>query len=189
LIPPDTSEDSMTATADPIEQLANALSQVSVLIDGIRPDQVDAPTPCASWDVATLASHVVHDLDQFTATASGEEVDWSAPAPPLSGSWVGQFDEKADALMTAWRHHGASDAISMQIAELAVHAWDLARATDQHVSLDPSVAQTGLAWMQSMLQPQFRGSEDEGKSFGPEVPAPNDAPVYDRLVAFSGRTP
>jgi uncharacterized protein (TIGR03086 family) len=179
----------MTTTADPIEQLASALSHASRLIDGTRPDQVDAPTPCPSWDVQTLVAHLVKDLESFTAAASGQTVDWAAPAPQLEGSWVSQFDERADELMTAWRKHGSTDALPMQIAELAVHAWDLARATGQEVELDDSVTETSLTWMRSMLQPEYRGSEEEGKSFGPEVEVAADAPAYERLIAFSGRTP
>jgi hypothetical protein len=37
------------------------------------------------------------------------------------------------------------------------------------------------------MRPQFRGTEAEGKAFGPEVPISDDAPVYDRLAAFYGR--
>jgi hypothetical protein len=39
------------------------------------------------------------------------------------------------------------------------------------------------------LQPAFRGDEQDGKAFGPQVQVPADAPVYDRLAAFFGREP
>jgi hypothetical protein len=38
--------------------------------------------------------------------------------------------------------------------------------------------------MSSALTPEVRG-----ESFGPPVPVADDAPVYDRLAAFAGRTP
>jgi hypothetical protein len=37
------------------------------------------------------------------------------------------------------------------------------------------------------LKPQFRGDEESGRAFGPKVPVPDDAPLYDRLAAFFGR--
>jgi uncharacterized protein (TIGR03086 family) len=75
----------------------------------------------------------------------------------------------------------------MQVAELAVHAWDLATSTGQSIDLDPAVGQAALEWMRGALLPAFRGEEAEGKSFGPEAPIADDAPLYDRLAAFSGR--
>ena len=71
-----------------------------------------------------------------------------------------------------------------QIAEFAVHTWDLARAVGQSTDLDPDVALRGLAFMSGALaRPESRGDY-----FGPEVPVPNDAPPYDRIAAFAGQT-
>jgi uncharacterized protein (TIGR03086 family) len=74
-----------------------------------------------------------------------------------------------------------------QITELAVHDWDLARATGQQPGgLDPALAEHALAWSRGMLRPEFRGPD---KAFGLEVPVPDDAPVYDRLAGWFGRDP
>ena len=73
-----------------------------------------------------------------------------------------------------------------QITELAVHSWDLVRATGAPVTLDPSLAEYALAWSQTMLRPQFRGP---GLAFGAEVTVPEDAPAYDRLAGWFGRDP
>ena len=74
-----------------------------------------------------------------------------------------------------------------QITELAVHDWDLARATGQDLAgLDPALAEHALAWSRGMLRPEFRGPD---KAFGVEVPVPDDAPVYDRLAGWFGRDP
>ena len=95
-----------------------------------------------------------------------------------------QFRRGGDELIAAWRAAGPLTArrtlpgmgevparfpVDMQIAELAVHAWDLARATGQKVDFDPEIAEAALAWMRTALVPAFRGSEADGKSFGPEV--------------------
>ena len=73
-----------------------------------------------------------------------------------------------------------------QITELAVHDWDLARATGQQAGLDPAVAEHALRWSRQMLRPEFRGLD---KAFGLEVPVPDDAPAYDRLAGWFGRDP
>jgi len=92
---------------------------------------------------------------------------------------------RVGALLTAMRHA----ARSREIAELAVHTWDIARATGKSEDLDASVAEYGLVWAKQNLRPQFRGPEDEGKGFGPEVPVPDDAPIYERLAGWFGRDP
>ena len=74
-----------------------------------------------------------------------------------------------------------------QIAELAVHGWDLARATGQSIDLlDPDIAQHALAWSQRMLRPEHRGP---GRALGAEVPVAEDAPIQDRLAGWFGRDP
>jgi hypothetical protein len=71
-----------------------------------------------------------------------------------------------------------------QTAEVAVHTWDLVRATDQDHDLDPEVAERGMAFMSAGLT-----DENRAPAFGPEVQVPGDAPVYVRLAAVAGRAP
>ena len=190
---------------DPVPLLSRALDQAGRVIAGLQPDQADLPTPCRSWTVRKLVEHMVGDLAQFTTAATGGAPDWSAPTPPVGDDWIGEFRRGADELIAAWRAAGdlsgtitqpgmgevpARFPVDMQIAEFAVHAWDLARATGQQTdSFDQEVAEAALGWMSAALVPAFRGSEEEGKSFGPEVPVAADAPPYVRLAAFAGRQP
>ena len=192
----------MTETTDPLILLSAALDQTGSIILGIRDDQKLLPTPCRSWDVTELVAHLVHDLSQFTERASGGTPDWSAPVPAVEGDPVLAYGAGATALLQAWREAGdLSDAVEIpgmgavakrffldqHIAEFAVHGWDLAVATGQSTHLDPEVGGAALAWGPTALRPEFRGGENDGKAFGPEVEVPQDAPLYDRLAAFFGR--
>ncbi len=151
-----------------------------------------------------LVDHVIDDLRQFTTSASGGRPDWSAKAPHVEArDWKAAFRDGSEVLLAAWRAGGdpsrtvelpigtvqASFIANQQVAELAVHTWDLVTATDLPVELDPAVAQTALDWARGALRSEFRGEEGSGKSFGPEVPVPADAPAYDRLAGFFGRRP
>ena len=70
-----------------------------------------------------------------------------------------------------------------QLAELAVHTWDLATAVHTPTGdLDPVVAERGLAFMQQGLT-----ADNRAPVFGPEQPAPPDADAYTRIAAFAGR--
>jgi len=193
----------MTRTTDPVTLLTAALEQTGAIIVGIRDDQQHLPTPCRSWDVAKLVAHVVQDLAQFTERATGGTPDWSAPVPDAGDDDIDAYRKGAAALVQAWRAAGdLSGTVEMpgmgevakrfpvdqQIAEFAVHGWDLAVATGQSTHLDPEIAETALSWGRTALSPQFRGGEDDGKVFGPEVELAEDAPVYDRLAGFFGHS-
>jgi uncharacterized protein (TIGR03086 family) len=192
----------MAIERDPIELLSRALGQADDLVAGTRPEQAELPTPCRSWTVAQVIGHLVDDLGNFAAAVRGGQPNWSKPAQAVA-DWNGRFAAARQDLDEAWASAdlaaevptmggGTAALVSkadQQIAEFAVHSWDIARATGQSEDLDAEVAERGLGWAKQNLSPQFRGPEDEGKSFGPEVPVAADAPVYERLAGWFGRDP
>ncbi|MFE5586757.1 TIGR03086 family metal-binding protein [Kitasatospora sp. NPDC056531] len=195
----------MTVVDDPIELLARALAQTAGLIDGTGVELAGHSTPCRSWDVGDLISHLLFDLRQFTVRAQGGQPDWSQPFERVEEDWLHAFEAGAERLVEAWREAGdltgtlevpgvgalpARFPVDQQVAEFAVHAWDLARATSQSADgLDHEVAAAALTWARGALKPGYRGEESDHHAVGPEVPAPADAPPYDRLAAFFGRDP
>jgi uncharacterized protein (TIGR03086 family) len=187
--------------ADNLVLLARALDQAEAVIATVAADQTGLPTPCGDWDVHALLTHVVRDdLRNFGVAARGESPDWRTPADDLGDRWAEDFHDGARELLEQWRAADLDRLVAtpggpemplgarmdQQIAELAVHAWDLARSTGADVTLDPALAEHALAWSRPMLQPQFRGPD---KPFGPEVPVPEDAPAYERLAGWFGRDP
>jgi uncharacterized protein (TIGR03086 family) len=189
---------------DPLVLLSRALDQTGEVLANIRDDQLTLPTPCGSWDVRRLAAHVVTGIETFAVRASGGTPDWKSQDEDLPEDWRQEFGKRADHLLDLWRQAGdlsgtvelpgmgevpARFPIDQQIAELAVHGWDLATATGQTGVLDPEIAEVALAFASQALRPEFRGDEASGKAIGHEVEVPADAPSYDRLVAFFGRDP
>ena len=118
----------------------------------------------------------------------------------LGPDWAAQFRDRAAALLAVWRAADLDQPTAIpgggqaplrgradqQIAELAMHGWDLVKATGQRADLDPRLAEHALAWSQRMLRPEFRGPD---RAIGAEVPVPPDAPAYDRLAGWFGRDP
>ncbi|HKA05335.1 MAG TPA: hypothetical protein VKD67_13440, partial [Acidimicrobiales bacterium] len=68
--------------------------------------------------------------------------------------------------------------------DIAVHGWDLARATGQSAELDDALAADVLAFARQTIT-------DDGRAprIGPELTAAPGASVTDQLVAFLGREP
>ena len=79
--------------------------------------------------------------------------------------------------------------VDMYVAELATHAWDLARATGQLNRLEPSLALPAIEGARALVKPQFRDAVEPGVPFGAEVSPPSDADDWERLAAFMGRDP
>ena len=174
--------------------LGRAIGQAGTVIAAVRPGQESRPTPCASWDVRDLVSHVVDEVHRFARVTAGRGVVPAAgPLGPLV-DWVDAYRDAARALLAAWSAPGVPDSaanwlMGQQLTELAVHAWDVAVSTGQSTELDVEVGEAALAWGRDNLRPESRGDEASGAHVGPAVPVPDDAPLYDRLAAFGGRTP
>ena len=190
----------MPADDDPVALLARAVDQAGGVIGRVRPEQATLPTPCSSWDVHALVDHIVQDVRFFTARASDTE---PGEGDAIGDDWAGAYRQAADALLAAWQRPGALErtvrmpfgelparwVIGQQVTDLAVHTWDVAKATGQPTDLDGEVGQLALDWGRENLKPQFRGDEASGRDFGAEVPVPGDAPLYDRLAGLFGRDP
>jgi len=185
-----------------VDVLGKALGQTGTVIASTRPDQAELATPCLSWDVRTLVNHIVYDARMFAATSQG------LPRPPagedlIDDDWGAAYEVAAGELLAVWEQPGATEGtislpqgelprtwrLGQQVANFAVHAWDVAKATGQPTELDPEVGRIALEWGRENLKPEFRGREGSGKVFGPEVRVTDDAPLYDRLAGFCGRDP
>lgn len=173
-------------TGSPVDQLAKALDQAEQALGTVDDDTLDNPTPCSDWTVRQLAAHVATGPDCFVRMAQGEEVDWSAAPEVADGEWRTTFRAGADELLGAMRGlpEDQQGQAGFQVAEYALHSWDLVQGTGATIDLDDSLAEAGLAAMQGGLT-----DENRQGAFGPEVDAPEDATAYERLAAFAGRTP
>ncbi len=187
---------------DALTPLQRALDQTQAVIAAIDPDQAELPTPCGEWNVRELVAHLApRGLRNFTVSAQGEMPDWRAPAGEPGEDWAATFATGARTLMETWKQAdlnrpvprpGGGEAplrsrLDQQIAELAIHGWDLARATGQSLDrLDPGLAERALAWAQRTLRPEHRGP---GRAFAVEVLVEANATIEDRLAGWFGRDP
>lgn len=177
----------MTTASGSIPILSRAIDQAGDVLLATHEEQFADPTPCADWNVGTLVGHLGAAPGNFLAAARGVDVDWSAAPVPSGPAWVEEFRERGDDLLHHWHEVGEADAplpVPMQVAELAIHTWDLARAIGWSRPLDEEVARCGLDFMSAQLT-----SERRGDAFASEVRVADDASYADRLAAFAGRQP
>jgi uncharacterized protein (TIGR03086 family) len=72
---------------------------------------------------------------------------------------------------------------NLALADLTVHGWDLATATGQPYRPADAAVDHLFPFVQQMA-PTGR----QMGAFGDEVPAPEDAGIFERLLALIGRT-
>lgn len=169
---------------DEVRVLSHAVDQAGDVLDHVHADRLGGGTPCADWDVGALADHLVAAPGRFLTMMQGGQPDWGHD-PHVTESWGPAFRNAGDDLVHAWHQHegDAPVPVDFQVAELALHTWDLATAIGYPLDrLDPEVAERGLAFMQANIT-----QENRAPAFGPERPAPDGAGPYERLAAFAGR--
>jgi uncharacterized protein (TIGR03086 family) len=185
-----------------LEPLHRALDQTGRLIAGARPEQSAWPTPCKSWNVQALVSHVVDETLRFASVSGGPPK--GEPVVDLAPDvWAVAYERAAATLRAAWDRPGAVDetqdhpfgerpalwAVHQQTSELVTHAWDVARATGQPTDFDPDIGRLALDFLHDNMRPEFRGDEKDGFYIGKEVDVDDRLPLYDRIAAFNGRNP
>jgi uncharacterized protein (TIGR03086 family) len=185
--------------------LLGSYENAAVIISGIVADELGHPTPCPKYDVAALIDHLVEAGLRAAALGGGQAPPPGDESPhvELSDS-PGLLRRASEQAAQAWgddsslslRHtmpwgeeYTGTNLVDMYLAELAAHAWDLARATGQIDKLDPSLALPALEGARTMIKPQYRNLVEPGTPFGTEVyPAPG-ASDWERFAAFMGRDP
>jgi uncharacterized protein (TIGR03086 family) len=182
--------------------LARVVNELRQVVDGIQPDQMSAATPCAEWDVRAVLNHVTGGSLMFAECVENGSISDEEFGRLMSSDLVGDqpsaaFGAAADRALAAFAQPGALERIvtlpfgtmpagvasSIAIFDLTVHALDLADATGQTNALDPDVLQAGWEAAQAMLSPELRAAG----LFAEAKPCADDAPLADRLMAFSGR--
>ncbi|HVL27295.1 MAG TPA: TIGR03086 family metal-binding protein [Acidimicrobiales bacterium] len=171
-----------------LDALQVCVTWTAKVLAGVREDQLGLATPCPEWDVRTLAGHLVGVNRVLASAAEGlpREPDLEV-AGPSAAALVVAYEESATAAVRAFSRADVLDTTSLALALLdnLVHGWDVAKATGQDTAIDPQLAGAGLEVARRLVTAELRAAG----AFGPAVAVDADAPVHDRLVAFTGRQP
>ena len=205
------------ADDDPRAVFGRAVALASAVIDAVRPDQLDLPTPCTDMDARRLLGHLVMVLQRVAAAGRDEDpMTWPGEVTGLADdAWSSAWRAAAhdvqsvwndDALLARptrlpWTTVSGDETLRIYTNEVAVHTWDLARATGQQPSWDDRVVQVafdcirvalpaeGRMEMYAQVRAELPPQDEWDDPFGPAVAVPDDAPLIDRLVAWNGRDP
>lgn len=184
---------------DPLLAHALATAEFDRRMAAITDGQWSSPTPCTEWDVRALVNHLVGEQLWVPPLLAGQtiaEVGGRFDGDQLGGDAHKAWDEASRAARDAVEEPGATTRtvhlsygdtpagayISDLAMDLAIHAWDLARAIGADETLDPEL----VAAIDAQWRPRAGGLAGSG-GFAPAVDAPSDAPAQVRLLALFGR--
>jgi uncharacterized protein (TIGR03086 family) len=178
------------------DALEQAFQSTRTVLGNVGAQQLGLATPCRSWNVGQLVSHMVAAPRVGVAALGG--VEWSDDTDYSQGDFLAAYDESAEQTLAAFSEPGALErTVKLPFTEVPgaflrmmittdqfTHGWDLARAIDQPTDLQPALAEELLG--QVAIPDGLRG-DDGVAPFGPERPAPAGACAADRLAALLGR--
>jgi uncharacterized protein (TIGR03086 family) len=183
-----------------IELLERSLGYARVALADVTDASLSRPTPCAAWTLADLLGHLADALDAFAEAAGGRVVDpvggWHLDDRPAADRVAG-LQRRAGTLLGAWggravpgpvrirlgdRTLGGTLLVRTAALEVAVHGWDVGRATGRGTRLPEQLARDLLATARIVV-----GPADRGVRFAAPRPVGRDAAQDERLLGFLGR--
>jgi len=164
---------------------------------GTPSDAWDNPAPPAGWVARDVVRHLVEWFPPFLERGSGVKL---ASGPSVDTDPVSAWTVHSNAVQSllddqhlesrAFSHPNTGEMPLHQAigrfytSDVFLHTWDLARATGQNETLDPTMCAERLVEM----EPWDDVLRSSGQ-YGPRIDVPADADVQTRLLAFIGRDP
>ncbi|MFD6992400.1 TIGR03086 family metal-binding protein [Streptomyces sp. NPDC059943] len=201
----DTSSDTGGGTSGPVDTVYPAMRECAAeaarIADHVPAGRLPDRTPSADWDVRTLANHLVlytsHGLEH---RARRTEMPGTLTARDFTSDadWPERYRVALDRAVAAWADPavwegeigegpGATPAVSvgtLMTLEMALHGWELARATGQEFRISEETAAFVLGVVDEYAE-MYRKYD----GFADPVPLPATAGTFDRALAASGRDP
>jgi len=202
--------------SDPRTVFAKAVAVGGDVVAAVRPEQLGNGTPCPDYDVRALLGHLVTVLHRVSALGRGADPFDLPLVVVADDGWTEAWFDTADEIEAVWSDDAVlgrpmrlpwaelpgAGILAVYTAEVTLHTWDLATATGQRPAWDPEVLEVAYASMRRSLPAEGRaaifeavaarmpaGAREAGAPFGEAVPVAGDAPLIDRLVAWTGRRP
>ena len=186
---------------DVTEVMITGLDTFGSVLEQVKPDDLDKPSPCGSWTARAVIGHVLTGMDSSATTMRGGDFDWSAapdPATVPGDDPLGVFEQRRQAVLLGLNETNLDAVMTTPMGPMAVrkrlafpamdlhlHAWDLGRAIGVDVEIPAAVG----AFTHEALDPLPDAMVRSEGVFGPEVPAPADATPTEALIAWTGRNP
>jgi uncharacterized protein (TIGR03086 family) len=186
--------------------LGPAARRLADLVASVKDDALDRPTPCPAYALGDLIDHVGGLALAFTAAGRKERNDYTemtgtGDAARLGAEWRDRIPRDLAVLAQTWAQPATwtgmtriagndtpAEVVGLVLAdELAVHGWDVARASSQAYACEPDILEAAQKFLQMFASPDAPAGPEV--PFGPARILLAEAPLLDRVVGLAGRDP
>jgi uncharacterized protein (TIGR03086 family) len=180
------------------------------LVDSVRAADLDAPTPCAGWNLADLLAHMTVQHRGFSMAAKGFGDDaelWRADSVlgAITADPGGTYADAARDVLAAFADDGALQAsfalpefgpnatfpgaiaIGFHFIDYVVHGWDVAESLGVAYTLPDEVVDAALPLALAVPDGDFREMADAPFARALDDPATPGATNLDRILRHLGR--
>jgi len=174
----------------------------AALVAGVGAEQWHDGTPCSEWDVRTLVHHLLYEQrwvpplfegltieqvgDRFEGDLMGDDASmWPgllASSTEDAHAAVAEPDALKRTVHLSFGDTSGQEYVMQLTADLAIHAWDLARATGQDDAIDPDAVALLLPWAEAYAELLAASG-----MFGSPIDVGAGAPDEVRLLGLVGR--
>lgn len=182
------------------EHLYSVVASLQPVIQGVRHDGLEDPTPCEEWTVGRLVNHMLGTIEAMRRVGAGEALNpddpWGTGGDHLTEDWRRDLSGLLTRFADAWYQPESWDGEAMDgalpralvgdmgLVEVMLHGWDLARGTGQDVEYDDGAGERARE-----IMAEIGANGRQHGAFGDQVEVPEDAPDFAHALAMAGRDP
>ena len=176
-------------------EFQTAMNGCEAVLRRVPGERWNAPSPCEDWTAQDVAAHLIGAIRWGTGLIAGETGPPPASPQPITGDVFTSWQSARRGLETTitpealerrvrwpFGEQTIDRGLGLFSLEVLVHTWDIARAAELDVALDPVLVHDHFARVQRVGH-LLRGPG----MYGQELPAAPEADEQDRLLAFLGR--
>ncbi|POM27416.1 TIGR03086: family protein [Actinomadura rubteroloni] len=183
------------------EHMTACAREAARVARGVEGTPLDGATPCTEYDVRALVNHwVLYTSYGLERRARREQIPDELTARDFvaEDGWADAYAAQLDRAVKAWDDPAvwegdidfgagsapAADVAALIVKEMAVHGWDVAKATGQEFEVPSATGEFlyGVVERNAEMYRQYKG-------FAEPAAEPAGATAFERALALSGRDP
>ena len=192
--------DTAMLDATDLNMLDRATELFTQVLDSLETATFHRPSACTDWTMQDVANHVCGGALRYAHYLRGgmpDEIAWTRSVDTIGDDPSAAHDKLSAELRTLFAQPGAgtirahhsmqtvsgAELLRMRVAELAVHAWDMASSFTPTAEIDNDLAE----FLLDRATPVLLAQREHGYFAHPE-PAQSGAPASAKLLALTGRS-